>query len=270
MFSYRNNFIQKKLVLLALLFGFIFFLSSRGFWSPVKNIFENLAFPFQKTFYFSGEKAESILSFLGSISDLKAENEKLLEENNRLLAQNVRLSDQKSENELLRKQLELAPKDEYVLEAAFVIGRDPRGLESWLKIDKGNNFNLKPGMPVIVSDGILVGTIKEVYAKSADITLLSDSASLINVKDVQTQAKGILKGEYGLGLVMDLVEHSDVLKLGDEVVTSGLGEAVPKGLLVGEIQQVNETSDKLFLQSVVAPRVKYSQLDMVFVIKGKK
>jgi len=269
MFSRNKIFSKKKFSFIVIFLGLIFFLSFNRFLRPVENFFWNIALPFQKFFYISGQKIEKEVSFLKSISQLKIENEKLLKENQALSVQNSFLLDQKKENDLLRQQLDLAPRKEYHLEAGFVIGKDPRGLENWIMIDKGEKNGIEKGMPVIVSDGILIGTVKDVYKNSSSVLLLSDAGSLINVKNIQTKAKGILKGEYNLGIIMDLVDHAEVLNVGDEVVTSGLGESIPRGLLVGKIQEVYETSDRLFWQAVIIPQIKYSQLEVVFVIKNK-
>jgi len=74
-------------------------------------------------------------------------------------------------------------------------------------------------------------------------------------------------GVYGLGIVMDMVAQVDALNEGDMVITSGLGGNIPKGLLIGKIQEINISSDKLFQQAIVMPRVRYQSLDTVFVIK---
>jgi cell shape-determining protein MreC len=47
-----------------------------------------------------------------------------------------------------------------------------------------------------------------------------------------------------------------------------LGSDTPRGLLIGKIQQVGLSDDKLFQQAIVSPRIKYSKLDTVFVIKN--
>jgi cell shape-determining protein MreC len=65
-----------------------------------------------------------------------------------------------------------------------------------------------------------------------------------------------------------MVSQQDALNNGDTVITSGLGSNIPRGLLIGKIQQVGLSDDKLFQQAIVAPRIKYSKLDAVFVIKN--
>lgn len=246
----------------------LIFLNPKGVFDPVRIIFLRIAHPFQKTFFILGGKTRNIVGFLVSISDLKNENEKLIKENNGLSSQVMQLLEEKKENETLREQLKLAPKERYDLESAFIIGQDPRGGESWMIIDKGLADGVKAGMPVIVSEGIIVGKISESYPTTAKFILLSDSASSVNAVDLETGAKGIIRGEYGLGLKLDMVEQTSVLNVGDNIVTSGLGGSVPKGLLVGKIQEINSTQDKLFQQAIVIGRIKYFKLDVVHVIKN--
>jgi len=266
-----RKYLTSKLIKLIIVVGICFlliFLNPKGFFNPVRGFFLRVAYPFQKVFYLSSHKVSSTFTFLSSISDLKKENNDLIKENNHLAGMVALLSSEKKENESLREQLNLVPRDKFDLESAFVIGQDMHGLGSWLLIDKGRSSGIDVDMPVIVFDGILVGKVVEVYGNTAKINLLTDSSSSINVLDLETGSKGIIKGEYGLGIVMDMVSQSDVINTGDTVVTSGLGSNMPKGFLLGKIQEVRATQDKLFQQALVMPRVKYSKLDVVFVVKN--
>jgi len=263
---FSPNFIKLLAALVVCLA--LVFLNPRGFFEPVRGILLGAASPFQKTFYFVSERTGNIFSLLFSISNLKEENERLIQENGSLSSQLAELSSEKKENEDLRKQLQLLPQKNFQLEAATVIAEDARGMGSWIMIDKGHASGVEVNMPVIVYDGILVGRISEVYANSAKITLLTDSSSSINVTDLATGAKGILIGEYSLGITLDMVEQTEVLNEGDDIVTSGLGGTTPKGFLIGKVAQVKSSSDKLFQQASVIPKVKYVDLNTVFVVKG--
>lgn len=262
-----NKFKFIKLVLIIAICLVLIFWNPKSFFSPVRGFFLELAYPFQKTFYILSGKLSSTTDFLSSISKLREENEKLIRENNSMAAQIADLKDQKNENASLRQQLGLAPRNKYNLEAALVIGQSPVNSTSWLMIDKGQSDGIESGMPVIVFDGILIGRVSETYRNSSKISLLTDPSSFVNVADLETGAEGILKGEYNLGLVMDMVEQSDILNKGDEIITSGLGGLMPKGFLIGKIQQLGENKDKLFQQAIIVPQIKYSKLNMVFVVK---
>lgn len=258
--------IIKLFAVSAICFLLIFF-NPKGLLDPVRKIFLEIAYPFQKTFYILGRNIDETFSFFGSIGDMRKENKKLIMENNALAVEVASLQGVRRENDDFREQLRLIPQDKFDLEPSFVIGRDPQSLGSWITIDKGSSDGIAPGMPVIVSDGILVGKIEEVNPDSAKVSLLTDSSSAVNVSDLETGAKGIIKGAYGLGMVMDMVAQADVINEGDTIITSGLGGDVSRGLLVGKIQEVKVSPDKLFQQAVIIPRVRYQKLDMVFVIK---
>jgi rod shape-determining protein MreC len=256
-----------KLVVVVAICLLLVFLNPRGLFSGVRFFFLTVAHPFQKTFYILGEKTGNTYDFLGSIGELKGENQKLEKENNSLAAEIAQLKDEKKENDTLREQLGLLPRDKYDLEAGYVIGQDPQKLGSWLMIDKGSASGIKPDMLVIYSDGILIGKVKEVYPYNSKVELLTAASNAVNAMDQETNAKGIVRGEYGLGIVLDMVSQTDTINQGDTVVTSGLGSNIPRGLLIGKINEVKTSEDRLFQQAIIIPRVKYSNLDLVFVIK---
>ncbi len=259
--------IVKFLVISAICFVLIFF-NPKGVFNPVRTVFFEVAYPLQKTFYTISRTIAESFSFLSSIGTMRTENEKLLRENDALLVTVVSLQEAKKENDVLREQLNLLPRDKFKLEPSFIIGQDPQGLGSWITIGKGSSSGIQSGMPVIVSDGILVGKVEEVGLDSSRVSLLTNAVSAVNASDLETGAKGLVKGTYGLGLVMDMISQSDLLNVGDTVITSGLGGELPRGLLIGKIQEIKVSPDKLFQQAIVMPRIRYQKLDIVFVIKN--
>lgn len=261
--------IIKTFVILVIAF-FLVFINPKGFFDPVRSVFLDIFSPFARASHNIGRSIRGTVDFLGSISDLRKENEELLRENNDLSSKVAELSSEKNENRMLREQLDLVPRDDFDLVSSFVSAQDPQRLDSWVLIDKGTINGIKEGMPVIVSGGILVGRISEAYPDNAKVELLSSPTSSINGIDSVTNSRGIVRGEYGLGLVLGMVPQSDTINQGDDVVTSGLGSDTPKGLLIGKIKEVRMSQDRLFQEAIVAPRVKYSKLDIVFVIKSKK
>ncbi|PIR73329.1 MAG: rod shape-determining protein MreC [Candidatus Moranbacteria bacterium CG10_big_fil_rev_8_21_14_0_10_35_21] len=266
----KKEFFSPKVKNFLLLIGIIFvliFFSAKGASRPFQIIAQKIAYPFEKTFYIASRSVSEFFHLVGSIAELKKENEGLLKKNSSLETEVIRLSGEKKENEILREQLRLAPKKDFNLEASFVIGQNPQRHGSWILIDKGSSSGIETGMSVIVSDGILVGRIEEVFSSSARVILLTDPSSAVNSADLDTGAKGVAKGDYGMGIVLDLVSQSEVINVGDTVVTSGLGEVFPKGLFIGQIREVKYSEDKLFQQALISPKAKYAKLDLVFVIK---
>lgn len=266
-----QKFLNKKAVKFIVISAvclLLVFWNPKEFFNPIRKFFLSAAYPLQKTFYLTSRTLSASVEFLGSISELKNENEKLIKENNSMLAEISKLKEAWRENELLREQLDIIPKSAFNLEAGLVIGQSPQWSGSWLIMDKGLSDGIEVGMPAIVSNGILVGKVSETWSNGSKIALLSDSESAVNVMDIETGAKGILRGEYGLGIVMDMVSQNELLNVGDSISTSGLGGDIPSGLLVGKIKEIKISDDKLFQQAIIASPVKYSKLDIVFAIKN--
>ncbi|MCX6763090.1 MAG: rod shape-determining protein MreC [Candidatus Moranbacteria bacterium] len=262
-FSRKNiKFLSIVFILLILIF-----VSFRGADNPLKGFVLSVSSPFLKTFrIFSGGMSD-FFNFLGTIGDLKDENGKMIQKNQELLAENARLKDIEKENGILREEFGLAPKNKFDLEASFVVAQDPQGLGNYIIVDKGSNKGIKTGMPAVISDGILIGRVTDVYSNTAKITLITDPASAINAEVQDSSSKGIVNGEYGLGIKMNMISQAQEIKEGDLVVTSGLGGEMPRGLVIGKISRINQSKDKLFQEASVLPEANFSDLRIIFVVK---
>ncbi len=259
-----------KVGLLAILFSLLIFLNPVGFFSPIRNIFLEVLTPFQKVTYTLSAAIEGVGEFVSFVGQLKEENRKLRSENELLLGQRAMLDDMKNENNDLRNQLNLLPRNQFNLLSANVVGQDPNGMGNWVEIDKGSEDGLKEGMPVIVSKGILVGRLSEITPKNSKVVLLTNPKSVVNVSTTQTGAKGVAKGEYGLSIIFDMILQTDSIQGGNEVVTSGVGGGMPRGLYVGTVQNVHASDDNLFQQATIISPVQTSKLQFVFVLIGSK
>lgn len=258
-----------KVLLLGALFGSFLAFSEGPSLGRISGVFLVITAPARSAAHSFALTIREVGGFLGSIGSLKKENENLRIRNSDLEAENAHLSDLERENAILREQLELLPRDKYALVAATVLSMDEAGRGTWIEIDKGEKDGIKGGMAVIVSRSILVGKVESVYPSRSRVILLSNPKSAVNVASAQTGAKGVLRGEYGLGMVMDMVLQTDVLNKGDSIVTSGIGSEIPRGLLIGGVQQVAPSDDHLFQRAAISSPVRFSALEHVFVVSGE-
>jgi rod shape-determining protein MreC len=67
---------------------------------------------------------------------------------------------------------------------------------------------------------------------------------------------------------MDYVAQQSeaVVAVGDIVLTSGLGGVLPKGLVVGQVAEVERADYELFEPILVRPAVDFSRLELVLVL----
>ena len=267
----QRKFSQTKLsraLIIAGVLAVLLFFQPRFLMEPLRTVLATFGWPFENLFSLIAFETKDKFSFFSSIGDLKGENERLEKERLDLLARNARFSEVAKENETLRQEIGLLPRNDYRLKAVEVIGRDVSGLGNFLTIDHGALDGIVQDMPAIVGAGVLVGRVSEVFPKSARVMLLSNPESLINGSSLETSAKGIVKGEHGLGLLFDMVLQTDILKPGDTVVTSGLGGDMPSGLLIGTLQEPRLTEDRLFQRASIVSPAKFDSLRFLFILEG--
>src|SRR5207237_10820581 len=149
-----------------------------------------------------------------------------------------------------------------------------------LKIDRGDR-EVAPDMPVITSEGP-VGRIDKVYGDYADVVLISDPGSKIDVVIRDASQPQAVNGPRGLvvgpgrpdsyACKIEWLERkgagdptSAPVKVGDEVVTSGLGASFPAGLVVGKVAKISG-DDGMFQSVEVKPTVDVSRVRAVMVL----
>ncbi len=195
----------------------------------------------------------------------------------------------RDENEKLRKQLAATTRKAFDVEAledlavvkrrtpadtmgARVIGAplSPQFRVIRIRLDRGEG-DVAPGMPVITGTGP-VGRIDKVYGGYADVTLMSDSSSSIEVLIPRTGGRGMLTGlgkpdSYActIGWLEKQNNPTSKVEVGDEIVTSGLGASFPPGLVVGKVSKIAR-DDGMFQRVEVEPAVDVSRVRAVEVL----
>lgn len=239
-----------------------------GILKPIENIVLRISAPIERLFFSAGDGIRDSFSFLASIRDLSKENKELSLELEKSTVDKARLEELKKENEELRLQLGYKNKSGYELIPAMVISQDPNNLLRIVNINKGSKDGIKEEDLVVVSDGILIGKITEVHSGSARILLIVDINSRIQAKIQDSDADGVVAGEHGLGLIMDLIPQDKVVKKGDTVVASNV-EQDTQALLIGEVEEVKNSDNELFQKVRVKSPVDFKELKHVFVIKNE-
>jgi rod shape-determining protein MreC len=200
-----------------------------------------------------------------NLIEVRKENIKLLKTVKILNTRLFQAGEAVAENERLKKLLELKNTLRLPTVAATVIGEDGTPWFKTIVIDRGSVDGLREGMPVVASDGV-VGELVKVAAGSSRVLLLTDHASGIAGIVQRTRARGVIKGEGGSRCSLEFSLREDDIKVGDMVVTSGIGKVFPKGLPVGEVSMVKKGEYGIFQTIEVRPKVNISRLEEVLVI----
>lgn len=213
-----------------------------------------------------GRGVANSFSFVGRISHLAQENNELTAKITLLEVDKSQISELQIENDTLKKELGFLDQSEQgTLIPARIIGSDPINYLDYLIVDKGQDDGVTVNQPV-VSSGVLVGVVSDVYKDSAKIRLITSKDSLVQVMLQNSRAKGLLRGGIS-GLFVDNITYDTEYSPGEDVVTSGLGGTIEAGILVGKAGKTQSSPAGIYKTIVVDPIVDISKLEIVFIKK---
>jgi len=204
-------------------------------------------------------------SFLHEIGTLRTENARLRREVGLLREENGRLLPAGEENARLRALLAFKQQQPYETIAARVIGRDPSDWFSTVVVDRGTAAGIRRNDAVLTSDG-LVGHVIEAGPSWTRVVLLPDPRSAVGVVVVRSREAGVAEGQGQPALRVKYLSRTADVQPGDEVVTSGLGEIYPRGLVVGTVTGVSRAAGDLFEDAIVRPAADLAHLEEVLII----
>lgn len=184
-----------------------------------------------------------------------------------LVVENARLHSLAAANEELRSLLDLTASLQRQL-----VNADVLSFNVWLKkniitLNRGSADGLQPNLAVVAAGGIFIGKITAVTEQTASVLLATDDTSAVAATLARApDIKAIVRGKAGINLTMELIPQDTDLSAGDVVVTSGLEENTPPGLVLGRIVTVSYKPGQLFKQAALEPALTVANLRAVAVI----
>ncbi len=237
--------------------------------SLLQRLAMGAAAPVQKLVTLCVESVENAWTRYVRLVGLEEENRKLRGAIGELEAQLTLYRQGYLEAQRLQALLSMEEREPYRFLAARVIGREQAALSKTLWIDKGQAHGLKPGMPVMALPG-LIGRLTNVSWHSARVQLLIDEGSSVDVLVERTRQQGMLRGAGSRGCVVRYISKIQDVREGDVILTSGLSNIFPKGLLVGKVVHTDRADAGMFLNIRVAPFADFTSLEEVLVLAGEK
>lgn len=269
----KSYFLKNKIIVISLIVLLIF--SLNFFKKGVKDFFYSLSNPFQSFFIERGMETSSFLEGIKRGIDLRSENEDLLSQSQKIIGRINSLKNVEKENEELRKALDLKIRESFnVVDAYFSSTIDSKNN---ILIDKGSEDGISKDMPIINSQKVLVGIVGEVYRSFSLVQLISSENFSFNVEIVKKTSledyldddiryQGLASGKGDSSLLIELVSKEAKIEKGDFVFTADAGQLFPKGLLVGNVIQVNKNDVDPFQTILVNPSFNLSNERIIFVI----
>jgi rod shape-determining protein MreC len=253
-------------IILALIVVGLIALALGGYLAPISRFFINPIVSAQTWLAVRFQALQNIINSPQDLVRLRQRNSDLEAEVSRLQAEVIALKQQLSETQVLSALVDFArvqPENRYL--AATVIGRDPSPFVQYVIINRGSDDGLRRGMPVVTQQG-LVGRVAAVTSGAARVQLITDPASSINVRLEPSRAQAVVLGDLTGELSLDMIPQSAEVKVGDLILTSGLGGNYPSDILIGQVTGVRQIETDLFQHASVQPVVDFSKLEIVLII----
>lgn len=230
--------------------------------SVVSVASSSLLIPFQ----YLGAKVASLGEIFSQDKLVSSDTEHLQTELSQTGLFEAQLMQLAEENAFLKSQLGLKERAAFVPYIASIINSDALGFVDFVRITVGSEDGVSEAMNVIGSSQVLVGKVGKVYNNTSQVVLLSDPQSRVSAKT--ETAQGIIIGQLGAPLILDLVPKHQQLQIGDLVVSSGLDGLYVPDLPIGRVVKVININSQVWQQAIVEPLVNYRELNKVLVIKG--
>ncbi len=236
---------------------------------PLEVAIDRIARPFRDVYgYF-----DALFEAKGENAELRAERDRLRE----LVVQNGATRDRLNSYERLLdfKRGTDYPRD-YRSVAASVLTQGAEQFGEAVVISAGANDGIRRRDPVVNEDGNLVGNVSLVTARTARVTLITDSTNAVSAFDLNTKAQGLVRPGQGDSLILDLVGKDETVKVRDLVVTAGSQASgknpsiYPGYIKIGTVTSEGQADTDLYKRVQIEPLVDFDSLGNVLVLIRKE
>jgi rod shape-determining protein MreC len=173
------------------------------------------------------------------------------------------LSEQAAEANQLRALLDFKAHLAYANVPAQVIAWSPEHGSAAVLINRGSADGVAKEMPVITPQGV-VGKIIATFRHTSQVLLLTDPSSGAGCMLQSTRVQGVLRGESRGLCEMRYVMDDEKVETGDTVLSSGLDQIYPAGLIMGTVVRVEDGN--IYKKIVVRPAVDLDRLEDVLIV----
>ena len=234
---------------------------------------------YQQSLFFTSANAMvgSIYETTGQVKSyfhLRSINSDLLDRNllleQQLVALQNRLMQQGMDSASLRSIERVTPST-FSLHEAQVIKNSLTLEDNYITLDKGSADGIRPEMGVVDARGV-VGIVFKTSPHYAIVISLLNSKSSISCKIAGSDYFGYLKwqgGDVQYAYLKDLPRHAQ-FNLGDTVVTSGYSTVFPEGIMVGTVDDMQDSHDGLSYLLKVKLATDFGKLNAVRIIERSR
>ena len=223
--------------------------------------------------YVAQKIANGIDNVIGTVkgdAQYEKEIEKLNQEIGDLRSQLVDYENLKNQNALYKEFLELKEENpKYKFAEASVIGRDSADIYKSFTISKGSVNGISKGDAVLWGK-YLVGIIYKVYPDYSVVKTVLDPTFNVSAYEIISGEISYVTGNAKLArenkCKMANLSSATKVSYGSIICTAGLSGSVPKGLLIGTVDEIDDETTDISSYAVITPGVAIEDITSVFVL----
>lgn len=243
----------------------------------IRSALGQLLYPVEVLASLPARTTASVSDYIATTGAQRRELDQLHVERVQLLAKLQKYDQLEAENAHLRELLGAAQRAGDRATTAPLIEVNPEPFTRQLLLGKGADAGVYIGQPVIDAYGIM-GQISEVNAGTSRLTLITDSSHSVPVQVVRNGLRTIAVGTGARDQVeAPYLTASADIRVGDLLVTSGLGDVFPAGYPVARVIRIVNDPNEAFLKIIARPAAHLDSGEDVLLIwpgthdaKGKK
>jgi rod shape-determining protein MreC len=220
--------------------------------------------PFQNLFTKSIQSVSDGINHYFNLVNVSKENNRLKFEVERLVNEKNDLIERISRQK--RLDVLMGDRESHKKEAlvATVIGRAATQWSKIIFINKGTEHGVRTHFVVVTNSGI-IGQIIHAGLTTSKVLLTIDSRSAVDALFQGSRVSGVVVGTGEKQCQIKFVPNTAEIKVGDQVLSSGLGGIFPKGLVIGSVSKVARKKQGLFQEITLVPSSDLSNLEEVLV-----
>jgi rod shape-determining protein MreC len=221
--------------------------------------------PFQNFFTHTIKSVSASINHYFFLVDVVKQNDQLKLEVKRLINKKNQLIEHLASQKRLAKLMAYEGDWEMKTLVASVIGK---GATQWSKvviINKGTQDGVEDHLAVITDAGV-IGQVIHVGLNTSKVLLIVDGRSAVDALFQDSRVSAVVVGKGDDKCRLKFVSNTSDIKLGDLVLSSGLGGIFPKGLVIGKVSEVIKKKQGLFQEITLTPGSDLSRLEEVLVL----
>lgn len=221
--------------------------------------------PFQNFFTQTIQSVSDGINHYFFLVDVARENDQLKLDVQRLISEKNKLIERLASKERLSKLMAYEDDWERRTVVASVIGRDATQWSKGVVINKGTRDGIRSHLAVVTDSGV-IGQVIHAGLNTSKVLLIVDGRSAVDALFQESRISGVVVGAGEDECMLKFVPNTADVKVGEQVLSSGLGGIFPKGLIIGTVSQVSRKKQGLFQDITLVPSADLSRLEEVLVL----